>query len=75
MAIEAVLFGQTLAGAEQLPGQRGEGVVQRHFSAQFGSWQAQRVAARVEQAITALGLADVAGEQWQTRGQLGGQLQ
>ncbi|MNZ69888.1 hypothetical protein D3C78_882040 [compost metagenome] len=75
MAIETVLFGQALAAAEQLPGQRSEGVVEGHLGVQFGARQAQGVAAGVEQAVAALGLADVAGHQRQFCRQLGGQFQ
>lgn len=75
MAVEPVLLGQALAAAEQMPAQRGEGIVQRRFGSQLRGWQAQGVAARVMQAIATLGLADVAGHQGQGHGQLGGQFQ
>ncbi len=75
MAVETVLLGQPLAAAEQVPGQGGEGVVQALLGRQLGRGQAEAVAAGVEQAVAALGLADVAGHQRQVGGQLGGQLQ
>ncbi|MNZ84843.1 hypothetical protein D3C78_1036140 [compost metagenome] len=75
MAVEAVLLGQALAVAQQLPGQRGEGVVQRHGGIERRLRQADAVAGRIEQPVAALGLADVAGHQRQLGGQLDGQLQ
>ena len=75
MAIEAVLLGQALAAAQQVPGQRAEGVVQGHLTVQLGHRQVQAIAAGIEQAVAAFGLADVAGHQGQVGGQLAGQLQ
>ncbi len=75
VAVEAVLLGQALAVAQQVPGQRGEGVVQRHACLKGRCGQAQRIAVSVVQAITAFGLADVAGHQRQVGGQFAGQLQ
>lgn len=75
MAVEAILFGQSLAAAEQVPGDGGEGTVQRGFRQQFLGRGIDLVAVRVEQAVAALGLADVAGHQRQVGGQFRGQLQ
>ncbi|MNQ95014.1 hypothetical protein D3C85_1105540 [compost metagenome] len=75
VAIEAILLGQALAAAQQVPAQGGEGVVQWHLETQFRRRQAQRVAVGIKQAITAFGLADVTRHQRQGRGQLGGQFQ
>ncbi|KPB87179.1 Uncharacterized protein AC504_2922 [Pseudomonas syringae pv. maculicola] len=75
VTVETVLLGQTLAAAQQVPGQRGVGFVERSFCIQCGCWQAQRVAAGIKQAITALCLADIARHQRQRCSQLGGQFQ
>ncbi|MND97790.1 hypothetical protein D3C80_901200 [compost metagenome] len=75
VTVEAILLGQTLAAAQQMPAQRGERVVQRRFSGDLRCRQAQRIAVGVVQAITALGLADIAWHQGQFLGQLGGQFQ
>ncbi len=75
MAVVAVLLGQALAAAQQLPGQCGVGVVHGHFGFQFGVRQAQLVAVRLQQAVATLGLADVAWHQRQAGGKLGSQLQ
>ena len=75
VAIEAVLLSQALAAAQQVPQDRGEGVVQWHFGVDLWRRQAQGVAAGVIQAIAAFGLADVARHQGQGCGQLGGQFQ
>ena len=75
MAAVTVLLGQALATAEQLPGQRREGVVHRGFGFKFGVRQTQLIAFGLEQAVAALGFADVAGHQRQTGGQFGGQFQ
>ena len=74
-AIEAVLLGQSLAIAEQLPAKRDDGIVQRHARCQFRCGQLQAVAIGVIQAVAAFGLADVAGHQRQVGGQFGGQFQ
>ena len=75
MTIEAILLGQALAAAQQVPAERGEGVVQWRFGADLRCRQAQRVAVGVVQAIAAFGLADVAWHQGQFLGQFGGQFQ
>ena len=75
VAGEAVLLGQPLAAAQQVPGQRREHLVQRLFGVQRRRRQAQAVAAGVEQPVAALGLADVAGHQRQVGRQADGQLQ
>ena len=74
-AIEAVLLGQSLAIAEQLPAKRDDGIVQRHARCHFRCGQLQAVAIGVIQTVAAFGLADVAGHQRQVGGQFGGQFQ
>src|SRR5690606_2890855 len=65
VAIEAVLLGQALAAAQQVPGDGGKGIVERLLGAQWRRRQSKVVAGRVEQSVAALRLADVAGHQRQ----------
>ena len=75
MAVETVLFSQTLTAAKQMPAERGEGVVELGFRSQLRRWQAQRVAVGIVQTVAAFGLADVARHQCQGFGQFGSQFQ
>ena len=75
VAIEAVLLGQPLAAAQQVPGQGRHAVIQAGLWRQVRHGQTQAVTGRVEQPITPFGLADIARHQCQVSRQFGCQLQ